>query len=118
MRTSLPPARSALRGPAGALPWLGLFVPPSSTPTAAAKARSPLAPLKAWALVTPAGLYVLASIGPTTGAVMGFLSRAYKRGLAALDEGFRIAPVTIQPDPTRDEDAAAGQARTLRRGLR
>ncbi len=79
-------------------------------------ARAPVPqPIKAWALVTAAGVYVLASIGPSVGAVMGWIERNRRRGLACLSEGERIGPVQIGHDASRDDIAADALARQVHR---
>lgn len=66
--------------------------------------------LQAWAVVTAAGLFVLASIGPTYGAVMSWVERNRRRGLSEMAQrGETIRPVTITFDPTRAEDERRGR---------
>ena len=67
-------------------------------------------PKKLWALVTAGGLFVLASIGPTYGAVMSWVERNRRRGLSEMAErGETIRPVTLTFDPTRAEDDRRGR---------
>jgi len=76
-------------------------------------------PKKLWALVTAGGLFVLASIGPTYGAVMGWVERNRRRGLSEMAErGETIRPVTLAFDPARGEEQRRGRdnIRVMRTG--
>lgn len=69
-------------------------------------------------MVTATGLFVLASIGPTYGAVMGWVERNRRRGLSEMAErGETIRPVTLTFDPTRAEEQQRGRdnVRVMRR---
>lgn len=74
-------------------------------------------PATGWGFVTAAGALLLASIGPTTGAVMGWIERERRRGLAELKDGATIAPVIVLADPDRAaaQDHAAAQAKAMAR---
>lgn len=61
-------------------------------------------PVKAWALVSATGLFILSSIGPTYGAVLGWVERERRRGLSEMAQrGETIQPVDITFDHTRDD---------------
>ncbi len=83
-----------------------------------AQPKPPVSAKKAWALLTPAGFFLLAAIGPTPGAVAAWIEREMRRGLAVLKDGFRVEPVTIAPDPSRDTADVSAFLNVMRRNAR